>query len=79
MKVDVDYEQILNEIREMQRENPDGFSTYDMSIAIGKSPTWCRRKVRDLIQAKKIKYNGKRSAVRIDGTNGHVPVYCIVE
>jgi hypothetical protein len=71
----IPYEQVLKEIEELKKKSPDGFSTSEMMAHTGHSDNWCRARIRELINAGKLKFKGKKSVERIDGATAYVPVY----
>jgi len=74
----IPYEQVLKEIEELKKKSPDGFTTSEMMVHTGHSDNWCRARIRELINAKKLKFNGKKSIERIDGATAYIPVYIFI-
>ena len=74
----ISYEEVLKEIEELQRRNPEGISITEMSDETGHSQNWCRIMVRKLIKIGKMRCNGRKSIETIDGRTAYVPVYVTV-
>lgn len=73
--INVSFEDVLQEIERLSQRQPEGFSVREMSQAIGKTPKWCRDRLRDLIDAEKVEWNGEKTVIRMDGRPAQIPVY----
>lgn len=73
----ISFEEVLKEIEELSRKNPDGFTTDEMAESTGRTQNWCRSQIKALIRAKKMRMNGYKTVDRIDGLPGRAPVYAL--
>jgi len=73
--INVSFDEVLHEIERLSQRQPDGFTVREMSMAVGKSPKWCRERLRDLIDAQKVEWNGEKTVLRMDGRPAQIPVY----
>ena len=74
----IPYEQVLKEIEELRKKSPEGFTVREMMAETGHHDNWCRQRIRELMDAGKVRPNGRRSVERIDGVVGYVPVYAFM-
>ena len=74
----VTYDEILAEIDRLTAASPEGFTILEMMDATGHCDNWCRDKIRRLINAGRVRYNGKAKREAIDGKPCLVPVYIYV-
>ena len=58
--LDIGFDEVVEEIRRLDNENPQGFTIYEMGQATGFSDSWCRNKMRNLIREKKAMHVGKK-------------------
>ena len=75
---EVYFEDLLQEIKRLDSENPEGFTTREMARAMDRSTAWCRQQVRELIDRGKVEFNGRRKVEQADKKVGYLPVYKIV-
>lgn len=75
----ITYEEVLKQIESLNNKQPDGFTITEMSDTVGRSQRWCRGQVRKMIDAGRVRFNGKRTVLRIDGVPSQTPVYVFVE
>jgi len=75
MTLGITKEQLIAEIERLSDQSPDGFSTAEMVDATGHGERWCRVKVKELMKAGKLRFNGRAKRTRIDGIPCYVPVY----
>jgi Mn-dependent DtxR family transcriptional regulator len=75
---DFTYDELLDEIKKLSKED-EGFSIAEMSSSIGKSRRWCEEKVKQLINAGKVKHNGWKKTTRMDGRSCVIPVYIYIK
>lgn len=75
---DLYFEDLVQEIERLNSQNPDGFTSYEMAKAVDKSQAWCRRKIRALIEMRRVEFVGQKKVERADKRIGVVPVYRII-
>jgi DNA-binding Lrp family transcriptional regulator len=75
----ISFEEVLKEIEDLNKKVPEGFSTAEMSEALGHTQEWCRYSLRKMIAAGKVRCNGRKSVPRIDGYMTDVPVYVFID
>jgi hypothetical protein len=78
MSEDVYFEDLLHEMERLDSANPEGFTSWEMSKALDRSQAWCRKKIRLLVDAGKIQFNGHKRVQRSDLKMGLTPVYKII-
>lgn len=75
----VTIDDVVAEIRKINDERPDGFSTVELSEACGFAVAWCRTKLRDLIRSGRAECIGRRKEPRMDGSIGYTPIYRLIK
>lgn len=75
----VSFDELLKEIRRLDTERPEGFTSDEMSLKTGRSIKWCREKIRELIKNKMVVLNGKVQTEAIDGKVCYSPVYKVIK
>lgn len=70
---------VLGEIEKLSSKSPDGFTTQEMIAVTGHGEDWCRQRIKALMRAGKLKFNGNRRITRIDGLPGFSPVYKFIK
>lgn len=78
MSLGISADQLVAEIEKLSDQSPDGFSVAEMVDTVGHTERWCRAKVRQLINAGIVRFNGRARRERIDGAPCYVPVYMFV-
>lgn len=68
-------DQLMQEIERLSGQNPEGFTVAEMSLALERENTWCRKKIRQLMDAGFVRMNGRAKRTRIDGLPCYSPVY----
>lgn len=78
-ELDVSFDAVLAEIERLSAAQPEGFSVEEMAHVTKMHPKTCREKLRKLMAAGKVRFNGKRTTHRIDGERCRVPVYVFLD
>jgi len=74
----ITFEEVLKQIEELSTRQPQGFTVREMSIYCGRPKSWCRKKIGQLIDAGKVRWNGRKTTTRIDGAPTTAPVYLFI-
>lgn len=70
-----EFDVVLKEIQQLNDKEPDGFAVIEMADALGRSPEWCRKRIKEMISVGKMDCVGKKRLLSIDGTYRPVPAY----
>lgn len=74
------FDLISDEIRNLSKSSPEGFTISEMSAALGYSMPWCRAKLSGLVLAGKAYCAGRRTTALMDGRVGkYSPVYRLTD
>lgn len=75
----VSFDELLKEIRRLDTEKPEGFTSDEMSLQTGRSRKWCRAQICKLKEAGKVVFNGRVKRESIDGRSCYIPVYKVIK
>ena len=77
--MDFTFEDVLDEIKRLDSKQPEGFTMNEFSVAVNKSPHWCRIKSKELIDQGVIEFCGRKKIQAIDGIKRFSPVYRFIK
>lgn len=72
---EIDFDKILEEVKRVEARGPEGFTSFELSDHLGCAQATAARKIRDLVNAGVLRFNGKRQAQNMCGVWHSVPVY----
>ena len=76
MKTDI-WDKLEQSLKGLRKDCPDGFTTHEFGRAMGWGSQTARIRLRELIEAGKVRFAGDRPTKRMDGRNTTAPVYAL--
>jgi hypothetical protein len=81
MSESISIEEVLAEMARLERateEGPDGFTTRELSDAIGLGVNAAQVRLSELVRSNRVSFVGHRSELNIAGRSCRIPVYRVV-